>query len=574
MATVLAVLAASVGAVCRRPALVHALWLLVLLKLVTPPFVSFSLPWLTFSKPTAAKVWPLPAGPEARPAVPSEDEVGESPRTVPNDLMAELLAPDMPSSALPPQTRHALPDSLAPTQSPTPPSPALGSLIPWNLAEIQWRSLALGTWLGVSLLWFVLAVTRIHRFRRALGCARMASRSVRELTRELAHRLGLSCCPEVWFVPGRISPLVWSFCSRPRLYLPAALWQGLDEEQRATLLVHELAHLGRHDSWVRGLELVATSLYWWHPVVWWSCRELREAEEQCCDAWVVWAFPKAARAYATALMKTVDFLSETQTALPAAASGMGPVHDLRRRLTMIMRGTTPRRLSGSGLLAMLALGAFFLPLLPTWAQQNPDTPRGREPEERKRLETLGRRLEDERAAAAAQGREARSRAADEELARSKAQVEQMAAQVQQAKAQLEAATAQLKLAQERLIRMEVDHKKQLSAVSTQRGQRDRETAVREPDQRLREVEKKLDAVLEELQSLRREIRRTGARPPAAVPGVPGRPVPPGGEGPRPGAGSAGLGLPSAAAPASPSRAPRVARPGTPGAPPSDPDRQP
>ena len=46
VATVLALVAAVIGRVCRRPALVHSLWLLVLLKLVTPPLVPVSLSWL------------------------------------------------------------------------------------------------------------------------------------------------------------------------------------------------------------------------------------------------------------------------------------------------------------------------------------------------------------------------------------------------------------------------------------------------------------------------------------------------------------------------------------------------
>ena len=43
-ATVLAVLVAGLGRSCRRPALIHGLWLVVMLKLVTPPFVPVSLP--------------------------------------------------------------------------------------------------------------------------------------------------------------------------------------------------------------------------------------------------------------------------------------------------------------------------------------------------------------------------------------------------------------------------------------------------------------------------------------------------------------------------------------------------
>src|SRR5690349_20391088 len=40
MAGALAVLAALASRLIRRPAVVHSLWLLVLLKLVTPPFVA------------------------------------------------------------------------------------------------------------------------------------------------------------------------------------------------------------------------------------------------------------------------------------------------------------------------------------------------------------------------------------------------------------------------------------------------------------------------------------------------------------------------------------------------------
>ncbi len=39
VASLLAVFAFAVGRMCRRPALTHSLWLLVLLKLLTPPII-------------------------------------------------------------------------------------------------------------------------------------------------------------------------------------------------------------------------------------------------------------------------------------------------------------------------------------------------------------------------------------------------------------------------------------------------------------------------------------------------------------------------------------------------------
>jgi bla regulator protein blaR1 len=79
--------------------------------------------------------------------------------------------------------------------------------------------------------------------------------------------------------------------------VPRRLWDRLDPDQRQTLLLHELAHLRRRDHWVRCLELGVTILYRWHPSAWWARVTLREAEEQCCDAWVVWAMPGAVRTY-------------------------------------------------------------------------------------------------------------------------------------------------------------------------------------------------------------------------------------------------------------------------------------
>ena len=132
--------------------------------------------------------------------------------------------------------------------------------------------------------------------------------------------------------------MLWAVGGLPRLLVPADFSLS-GEEQLDTLLVHELAHLRRRDHWVRVLEFVVMGLYWWHPVVWYARRELREAEEQCCDAWVVSTLPDAGRTYASALLDTLDFLSTAPAAVPPLASGLGQIADLKRRLTMIMRGT-------------------------------------------------------------------------------------------------------------------------------------------------------------------------------------------------------------------------------------------
>ncbi|HZT78743.1 MAG TPA: hypothetical protein VFA26_00855, partial [Gemmataceae bacterium] len=160
-----------------------------------------------------------------------------------------------------------------------------------------------------------------------------------------------------------------------------------------------------------------------------------EAEEQCCDAWVVWALPRSARSYALALVETVDFLSESRSALPVAASGVGQVRPLRRRLTMIMRGTTPRDLTWGGFLALLVAGALLLPILPIWAQDAPPAaPKPEKPRER--------RAEPDRPDKARAAEADRERA-EAELKRARAEVERARAQLAQAEATLRAIMSRL-----------------------------------------------------------------------------------------------------------------------------------
>src|SRR5213080_4180581 len=77
VATVLAILAVLAGRFSRRPALVHSLWLLVLLKLITPPLVPLRIiPWpeqpaVEVSEPEAAQQPEAGAWAVAPPAMPS-----------------------------------------------------------------------------------------------------------------------------------------------------------------------------------------------------------------------------------------------------------------------------------------------------------------------------------------------------------------------------------------------------------------------------------------------------------------------------------------------------------------------
>ncbi len=222
-----------------------------------------------------------------------------------------------------------------------------------------------------------LILLRVVRFHRLLRFATLASPALQGRAVALARRMGLARAPRVWFIPGVVCPMLWPLGRGARVLIPIELWDRLGERQRLSLLAHELAHLRRRDHWVRLPEVLASVLYWWCPLTWYARRRLREAEELCCDAWVVWALPDAGRDYASALLETVEFVSAgraggggvpARSPLPMLASGMGQFHQLRRRLVMIKHARVPRSLSGPGWFAVGALALGLLPLAPTLAQ--------------------------------------------------------------------------------------------------------------------------------------------------------------------------------------------------------------
>jgi len=362
VATVLALLASAVGLTWRRPALVHSLWLLVLIKLITPPIWQvevFQLP--SANRPISFSETPgqdVPCAKKTEFGDLQECQREEEDEPERNDIQIKdnrILI-------------HEEPAPPVPQDMTTSDSPLAANL--WNWSSL--KPLVWSVWLAGTLGWLLVAGIRVVRFQLLLRFAERAPNELQERVQLLAECLGLTSVPTVWLVPGAVSPMIWPIGLRPRLLLPHGLMERLTLEQRDTLLTHELAHLHRRDHWVRGLELIVTALYWWHPVVWWGRQAIREAEEECCDAWVMWVLPASSRAYASALVEALDFLAGARPALlPPAACGLGQFQTLKRRLTMILTGPAPRTLSRLGFLAVLGLG-FLLPVLPTWGQDDGD----------------------------------------------------------------------------------------------------------------------------------------------------------------------------------------------------------
>jgi len=62
---------------------------------------------------------------------------------------------------------------------------------------------------------------------------------------------------------------------RPVLLVPVGFLSGLPPAQVEAVLLHELAHIRRHDVLVARLQAVCETLLFFHPATWWISRRVR-----------------------------------------------------------------------------------------------------------------------------------------------------------------------------------------------------------------------------------------------------------------------------------------------------------
>jgi beta-lactamase regulating signal transducer with metallopeptidase domain len=348
-AGLLAVLAFAVSRVVRRPALAHGLWLVALLKLVTPPVVPLPLLPAWRSLPALAAPAPpmvVPMGTRLQPAPAATGEAAAVSRA----------------------------HSIRQTKGVAPPTPADGRMAEAPTLAALLRPASALTLAGGALCVLLLGAVRFARFRRLLAHAEPAPAEILERADAIACALGLRRVPPLRVVAAAIPPMLWPEPAGPVLLLPRELLSELTPDERDALLAHELAHVHRRDHWVRLLELLATALFWWYPVAWWARAALRRAEERCCDEWVLRVLPRSAEAYANGLLKSLTFVSAASAPIPVLASGASPLYELETRLKEILMSRPAPRLAAPLRVALLAAAGLGLAVFPIDARNDEPAP--------------------------------------------------------------------------------------------------------------------------------------------------------------------------------------------------------
>lgn len=161
---------------------------------------------------------------------------------------------------------------------------------------------------------------------------------------------------------------------RPTILLPEAAVSGLTVDELQLILLHELAHIRRHDMWIVLVQRLAETALFYNPVLWGLSRRISSLREDCCDDIACRAHeaPEPQLQYAATLLRLVELAAPERcgrVSLAAlAASGRSP-SELRRRVARLLGEPIhePLRISRGMVMACAAtaLALAFGPALAT-----------------------------------------------------------------------------------------------------------------------------------------------------------------------------------------------------------------
>ncbi|WP_298860789.1 M56 family metallopeptidase [uncultured Gimesia sp.] len=322
----------------NRSHLTFILWLIVLLKFLTPPL------WTSSS---GLFCWvQQPFHSELRQA-PLNQESQSLPRTESIRLMTGGDLRKMPDVETKSSPFTVTIRDVDPNESQVVPMDQ-GALITKpaviNSAVIKTERFSFGyTLLDVGLIvWALIAAiivgvmsVRCWRCKRIIRCAgEQLQPELNQLLERLCKELKVKRRVRLLITKSRMGPAVMGLF-RPTIILPEVITDARSLKELEPILAHELIHIRRGDLWVGLLQLLASVVWWFNPLVWFSGRCLKFEIEQCCDEEVLAELSCDPGLYAKCLLEVLELKQSLKTV--PVVPGVRPVEITSKRLERIMK---------------------------------------------------------------------------------------------------------------------------------------------------------------------------------------------------------------------------------------------
>ncbi len=143
---------------------------------------------------------------------------------------------------------------------------------------------------------------------------------------------------------------------KPVILLPLGMLSGFSTHQIELIIAHELGHVRRWDYLANLMQVVIETVLFYHPVVHWISRDVRNARENCCDDLVLSLAKGNPLTYARALADLEELRHDLDVVAPAlGATGGVLLARIRRIVGAEGRDPLPRNNAWPILLAVAAI---------------------------------------------------------------------------------------------------------------------------------------------------------------------------------------------------------------------------
>lgn len=154
---------------------------------------------------------------------------------------------------------------------------------PWHVEVLSATPYLSLIWLSAVALLASKMFIEVYQVNK-LGSANVATPSDELLNRfvQLSSDIGLKKTPRLVLSLKANVPMAIGWL-RPVVLLPVSMITGLTPSQLDMLILHEFAHIKRHDYLVNFLQTLVETLLFFHPGVHWISKQMRIEREYCSD---------------------------------------------------------------------------------------------------------------------------------------------------------------------------------------------------------------------------------------------------------------------------------------------------
>ncbi|WP_248927603.1 M56 family metallopeptidase [Paenibacillus hamazuiensis] len=253
------------------PRMRHALWLIVLIRLLLPDFPNSPL--------SLFNALQLTSGADRAVADILSFETNIPAEVLPNDREVQQLLLQNQNN-IPPQNQHPILEAVSPHETENQ-TPSFTAVYPFVLKTVS------VIWLTGAAAILVYLFVYMWRIRRALNSFEVVTDPrIVSIMNDCRSKFGIKKPIALYTGHDMKSPHI-SGVIHPWIYFPKEIGNQMNDVQLYHIISHELAHYKRNDIAWNWLGALVLAIHWINPIIWIYMKKMKVDMELACDAYVL-----------------------------------------------------------------------------------------------------------------------------------------------------------------------------------------------------------------------------------------------------------------------------------------------